>query len=54
MKTSTRSLTVAAVIVLGFSDYDTDQMRIGAFSCAQMGWPVPDQCTSGAILTTSY
>ncbi|ASR56217.1 hypothetical protein ACT17Q_14975 [Cellulomonas sp. CW35] len=36
------------------SDYDTDQMRIGAFSCAQMGWPVPDQCTSEAILTTSY
>ena len=38
----------------GHSTYLTDQMRIGAFSCAQMGWPVPDQCTTHAVLTTTY
>jgi len=34
--------------------YETDQMRVAAFSCAQMGWPVPDQCTSHAVSTFSY
>lgn len=32
----------------------SDRWRVSVKVCAQMGWPVPDKCSSSAIITESY
>lgn len=35
-------------------DGDASRVRANPQVCAQMGWPVPDSCTSGGVPTFDY
>lgn len=46
--------TATQTVKQTYSATGLGQMRGAIKSCAQMGWPVPDACTTEAILTVSY
>ncbi len=53
-----QNTTVTSSFSQDYWSYDpngpAEKMRTASLACADMGWPVPDSCTSAAVYTRDY